>query len=232
MMTIRSAGERGRTSIDWLESRHTFSFGDYHDPKWRGFRSLRVINDDFVAPGGGFDTHPHRDMEIVTYVLAGALEHRDSLGNGSVIRPGDVQRMTAGTGILHSEFNPSDSDGVHLLQIWLFPDRKGLPPGYEQQAIPREQLRNRLRLVASRDGREGSVTIHQDADIFAAVLDPATSVQHTIASGRHAWLQVAKGSVRLNGSPLATGDGAAISDESALTVVGAEPAEILLFELA
>jgi redox-sensitive bicupin YhaK (pirin superfamily) len=232
MMTLRPAAERGRTSIDWLESWHSFSFGDYHDPRWRGFRSLRVINDDRVAPGGGFDTHPHRDMEIITWVLSGALEHRDSLGNGSVIRPGDMQRMTAGTGILHSEFNPSAFEGVHLLQIWLFPERKGLTPGYEQRAFPRHDLKNALRLVASRDGRNESVTIHQDADVYAATLEAGGALAHQLAPGRYAWLQVATGSVALNGKELQAGDGAAISDERALAVVGRADSEVILFDLA
>jgi hypothetical protein len=232
MFTLRPAASRGRTSLDWLDSWHTFSFGDYRDPQWRGFRSLRVINDDRVAPGGGFDTHPHRDMEIITWVLAGALEHRDSLGNGSVVRPGDMQRITAGTGILHSEFNPSPADGVHLLQIWLFPESKGLTPGYEQKAFVPGELRNALRLVASRAGREGSVTIHQDADVYAATLDSGRSLGHELSPGRHAWLQVARGSLALNGRELATGDGVAVSDETTLELAGREAAEIILFDLA
>ena len=232
MLTIRPAASRGRTAIDWLDSWHTFSFGEYHDPQWRGFRSLRVINDDRVAPGGGFDTHPHRDMEIITWVLSGALEHRDSLGNGSVIRPGDMQRMTAGTGILHSEFNPSPTEAVHLLQIWLFPDRKGLPPGYEQRAFPPAELQNALRLVASRDGRDGSVTIHQDADVYAATLDGGRSLRHELAAGRHAWLQVAGGNVVVNGRELKAGDGAAASDVSSLEIAARDAAELVLFDLA
>ncbi len=231
MVTHRPAAQRGRTSIDWLDSWHSFSFGEYHDPRWRGFRSLRVINDDRVAPGGGFDTHPHRDMEIITWVLSGALEHRDSLGNGSVIRPGDMQRMTAGTGILHSEFNPSATESVHLLQIWLFPDRKGLTPGYEQRAFPRPDLKNALRLVASQDGRNESVTIHQDADVSVAVLDAGGTLAHQLAPGRYAWLQVATGSVALNGKELQAGDGAAISDERALEIAGRADSEIVLFDL-
>ncbi len=232
MISLRPASERGHTSIDWLDSWHSFSFGDYHDPRWRGFRSLRVINDDRVAPGGGFDTHPHRDMEIITWVLAGALEHRDSLGNGSVIRPGDMQRMTAGSGILHSEFNPSSSESVHLLQIWLFPDRKGLAPGYEQRAFLRGDLKNALRLVASGDGRNESVTIHQDADVYVAALDAGRALPHQLAPGRFAWLQVATGSVELNGQELQAGDGAALSDERALAIVGRTDADVVLFDLA
>jgi redox-sensitive bicupin YhaK (pirin superfamily) len=232
MLTIRPAASRGRTAVDWLDSWHTFSFGDYHDPEWRGFRSLRVINDDRVAPSGGFDTHPHRDMEIITWVLSGALEHRDSLGNGSVIRPGDMQRMTAGTGILHSEFNPSPTEPVHLLQIWLFPDRRGLAPGYEQRKFAPVELQNKLRLVASRDGRDGSVTIHQDADVFAAAIDEGRSVRHELSPGRHAWLQVAQGKLDVNGRALATGDGLAVSDESSLDIRGLAAAELVLFDLS
>lgn len=232
MLTIRPAASRGRTCIDWLDSWHTFSFGDFRDPQWRGFRSLRVINDDRVAPGGGFDTHPHRDMEIITWVLSGALEHRDSLGNGSVIRPGDMQRMTAGSGILHSEFNPSPTEGVHLLQIWLFPDRKGLPPAYEQRAFAHGDLQNALRLVASRDGRDGSATIHQDADVYAATLDAGHAVRHELAPGRHAWLQIATGKVALNGQELDAGDGVAVTDEETLEISGQEASKIVLFDLA
>jgi redox-sensitive bicupin YhaK (pirin superfamily) len=232
MLTIRPAASRGRTKIDWLESWHTFSFGDYHDPQWRGFRSLRVINDDRVAPAGGFDTHPHRDMEIITWVLEGALEHRDSLGNGSIIRPGDMQRMTAGTGIQHSEFNPSPTDPVHLLQIWLFPDRKGLVPGYEQRSFAPAELQNALRLVASRNGRDGSVTIHQDADVYAAALDEGNSVRRELSPGRHAWLQVARGKIAVNGCELRMGDGLAASDESSLEIRALAGSELLLFDLA
>lgn len=232
MLTVRPAATRGRTSIDWLDSWHSFSFGDYHDPQWRGFRSLRVINDDRVAAGGGFDTHPHRDMEIITWVLSGSLEHRDSLGNGSVIRPGDMQRMTAGTGILHSEFNPSSTDAVHLLQIWLFPDRKGLTPGYEQRAFSPANLQNQLCLVASRDGRQGSVTIHQDADVFAAALDEGRTMRHELPVGRHGWVQVARGRVAVNGHELDTGDGVAISEEPVVEITGRQAAEIVMFDLA
>lgn len=232
MFVHRPADQRGRTHIDWLDSWHSFSFGDYRDPQWHGFRSLRVINDDYVGPAGGFDTHPHRDMEIVTYPLSGSLEHRDSLGNGSVIRPGDVQRMTAGTGILHSEFNPSQTEPVHLLQIWLFPDRKGLTPGYEQKNFSSSDKQGRLRLIASPDGREGSVTIHQDASLYAGLLQPQQQVAHELLPGRHAWIQVASGEVAVNGVPLAAGDGAAISDQSRLELAGRSPAEILLFDLA
>ena len=231
MMIIRRAAARGRTEIDWLDSRHTFSFGDYHDPAAMGFRVLRVINDDRVAPGGGFPTHGHRDMEIVSYVLEGALEHRDSLGTGSVIRPGDVQRMTAGTGVRHSEFNASRSEPVHFLQIWILPERAGLAPGYEQKAFPEAERRGRLRLVASRDGREGSVTIHQNASISAALLDAGERARYVLSPGRHAYVHVAKGEVTVGGEHLSAGDGAAISDEPAIELAGRASGEILLFDL-
>jgi quercetin 2,3-dioxygenase len=231
MITIRRAGDRGHTRIDWLDSWHTFSFGEYYDPKHVDFRALRVINEDRVAPGGGFGTHAHRDMEIVTYVLEGALEHRDSLGNGSIIRPGEIQRMSAGTGIRHSEFNQSKTDAVHFLQIWVMPERAGLPAGYEQRALPPD-VRGGLRLIASRDGRDGSVTIHQDAAIHAAQLAAGASAEHALASGRHAWLQVAQGAVTVNGEGLQAGDGAAISDEPSVAVRADADAEVLLFDLA
>jgi redox-sensitive bicupin YhaK (pirin superfamily) len=232
MITLRRADERGRTAIDWLDSRHTFSFGDYFDPAHLGFRSLRVLNDDWVQPGNGFGMHPHRDMEIITYVLDGALEHRDSLGTGSVIRPGEVQRMTAGTGIFHSEYNPSREKPVHLLQIWILPERKGLTPDYEQRAFAEDELRGRLRLVAARDGRDGAVSLHQDVDLFAARLGAGEAVEHRLRPGRSAWVQVARGAVTLNGQPLEAGDGAAVRDEAVLRLAGREPAEVLLFDLA
>ena len=232
MITVRKAGDRGRFDHGWLDTRHTFSFADYHDPSHMGFRGLRVINEDRVQPGQGFPTHGHRDMEIISYVLAGALEHKDSLGTGSVIRPGDVQRMSAGTGVRHSEFNHSPSESVHFLQIWILPHARGLEPGYEQKHFPEAEKRGRLRLVASREGADGSVTIHHDARVFAAILDPGQSVTHALGDGRHAWVQVARGAVTLNGVALGPGDGAAVSHEPALTLVGAEPAEILLFDLA
>ena len=233
MITIRSAAERGHARHGWLESRHTFSFGDYHDPRHMGFRALRVINEDRVEPGKGFATHSHRDMEIVSYVLDGALEHRDSMGNGSVIRPGDVQRMSAGTGVTHSERNPSKTNPVHLLQIWILPERQGLPPGYEQKAFPESEKRGRLRLVASRDGRDGSVTIHQDVDLYAAILARGETVRHALRPGRHAWVQVAAGEVTLNGEWLEAGDGAAVSDEQTIEISSEERgAEVLLFDLA
>jgi redox-sensitive bicupin YhaK (pirin superfamily) len=230
MLTIRPAAARGHAQIDWLDTHHSFSFGDYYDPEHMGFRSLRVINEDHVAPGGGFATHPHRDMEIVTWVLDGALEHRDSLGTGSVIRPGEVQRMSAGTGIRHSEFNASKTAPVHLLQIWLLPERAGLPPSYEQRTVPFSS--DALRLIASPDGRDGAVTIHQNAEIWAGRLASGVSVSHTLAAGRHAWLQVARGDVTLNGTALHAGDGAAVSDESAVTIHADTGAEVLLFDLA
>ncbi len=232
MIQLRLSRERGHTDLGWLDSYHTFSFGDYYDPNHIGFRSLRVINDDRVAPGMGFGLHPHRDMEIVTYVLDGALEHRDSLGNGSVIRPGDVQRMSAGTGILHSEFNASQTDPVHFLQIWILPEQKGLPPSYEQRAFTAEGKRGRLRLIASQDGREGTVTLHQDVDLYAAVLAPGDEVMRTLQRGRHAWVQVAHGAVTLNGTILKAGDGAAVSEEENITLRANEEAEVLLFDLA
>jgi len=232
MITIRRSNERGGGDYGWLNTRHTFSFSDYWDEKWMGFRSLRVINEDFVAPKAGFPTHPHRDMEIITYVLSGELEHRDSLGTGSVIRPGDGQRMTAGKGIRHSEANPSPTETVHLLQIWITPASQGLQPSYEQKSFPEAEKRGKLRLIASSDGADGSVKINQDARLFVALLAPGEETTHELANKRHAWLQVAKGEVELNGKKLAQGDGAAISDESKLSIRGARNAEVLLFDLA
>ncbi len=232
MITLRPANQRGRTALDWLDSRHSFSFGDYYDPAHMGFRSLRVINDDRVAAGGGFGRHPHRNMEIVTSVLEGALEHRDSLGTGSVIRAGDVQRMTAGTGIYHSEFNPSEDGPVHLLQIWLLPEELNLRPGYEQRSAAELAGGGPLRLLASRDGRDGSVTVRQDADLFAARLGAGEAVTHRLRPGRGAWVQVTRGAVELNGRPLRPGDGAAVEDEAELRLTAAEPAEALVFDLA
>ena len=229
MITSRPAGERGISRLGWLDSRHTFSFDQYYDPKHMGFRSLRVINEDRVAPGQGFGTHPHRDMEIVTYILQGALEHKDSMGSGSTIVPGDVQRMSAGTGVLHSEFNHSKDERVHLLQIWIFPDQRGLKPSYEQREL---QPGAGFRLVASPDGRDGSVLIHQDAELLTARLGARETAGHSLRPGRHAWVQVARGSVQLNGQALAAGDGAAVSQEAAITVEAIEPAEVLLFDLA
>lgn len=233
MITLRPAQERGIANFGWLDSRHTFSFGNYYDPNHMGFATLRVINDDKISPGQGFGAHGHRNMEIVTYVLEGALEHKDSLGTGSVIRPGDVQRMSAGTGIMHSEFNASKTEPVHLLQIWLLPAKQGIEPGYEQKNFADDEKRNRLRLVGSRDGREDSITIHQDVDLYASSLEEGKTVSHALASGRVAWLQVARGAVQLNDQLLTAGDGAAISQEAAITLTGSSnDAEILLFDMA
>lgn len=232
MIKVRRADARGHFDFRWLNTFHTFSFGDYYDPSFMGFRSLRVINEDFVRGGRGFPTHGHRDMEIITYILSGALEHRDSMGNGSIIRPGDVQRMSAGTGVTHSEANPSRDDAVHLLQIWILPAEQGLAPSYEQQAFTEDQKQGRLCLVASADGREGSVTVHQDASVYASVLSKDQQVTHSLTPGRHAWLQVARGSVALNGELLNQGDGAAISAEEKVSISGREDSEVLLFDLA
>ena len=232
MITIRKSEERGHLDHGWLDTYHTFSFDQYYDPGHMHFRSLRVINEDRVAAGKGFPTHSHRDMEIITYILAGALEHRDSMGNGSVIRPGDVQRMSAGTGVAHSEFNPSDSAAVHLLQIWIMPRARNLPPSYEQKAFSEDERHNRLRLVASDDGRDGSVTIQQEASLYAAILDRDSSIEQTLSESRYAWLQVARGSINFNGHSLTQGDGAAISREGSLRILASEEAELLLFDLA
>jgi len=234
MITIRRSEERGHFDHGWLDTRHTFSFASYHDPAHMGFRALRVVNEDVVQGGQGFDTHGHRDMEILTYVLSGALAHRDSSGGGGELRNGEVQRMSAGTGIRHSEFNASPTEPVHLLQIWLLPDRPGHRPSYEQKAFPAEERRGRLRLVASPDGAEGSTTIHQDARVHATLLADGQAVEHPLARGRHAWVQVARGAVELNGTRLAQGDAAAVSDERLLKLTGraAEGAELLVFDLA
>ena len=232
MITIRRSTERGGGDYGWLNTRHTFSFNDYWDEKWMGFRSLRVINEDWVAPNTGFPTHPHRDMEIITYVLEGKLEHKDSLGTGSVILPGDGQRMTAGSGIRHSEFNPSTKDPVHFLQIWIQPEKAALPPSYEQKSFPEQEKRGKFRLIASRDAGDGSVKINQDAKLYVTLLKPGEEVAHEFAAGRHGWLQVAHGAVELNGQKLSQGDGAAISEETNLTIKGSEDAEVLLFDLA
>jgi redox-sensitive bicupin YhaK (pirin superfamily) len=232
MITIRKAAERGHFDFGWLDTYHTFSFGDYYDPEFMGFRSLRVINEDRVAARTGFPTHGHRDMEIITYILEGALEHRDSMGNGSVIRPGEVQRMTAGTGVTHSEANSSETEQVHLLQIWILPSARGLKPGYEQKTFTDDEKRNRLRLVASADGLDGSVIINQDASVYASVLDAGHEAIHQLAPNRNAWVQVARGKIAINGNDLNQGDGTAISDEPAIAIVASEPAELLLFDLA
>ena len=232
MISVRPSKQRGGGDHGWLNTRHSFSFDTYYDPKFMGFRSLRVINEDIVQPGHGFPMHPHRDMEIITYILEGALEHQDSLGTGSVIRPGDGQRMSAGKGIRHSEKNPSQTNPAHLLQIWILPERPGLEPSYEQKTFPAEEKRGKLRLIAAPSGEVGSVSIHQDAKLYVSLLEPGQEVSHQLGKGRHAWLQVAKGAVELNGNSLTQGDGAAISNEQELTVKGRESAEILLFDLA
>jgi quercetin 2,3-dioxygenase len=232
MLSLRSSKERGHAQHGWLDSHHTFSFADYYDPKHMGFRALRVINEDRVEPGRGFGTHPHRDMEIVSYVLDGALQHKDSMGTGSIIAPGDVQRMTAGTGVLHSEFNASKSELVHFLQIWIVPEKPGLTPGYEQKRFEPEDKRGKLRLIASRDAREGSITIHQDVAMYASLLDPGDKVSHALAEGRYAWIQVTSGAVLVNEKRLEAGDGVAISDERSITIASAAAgSELLLFDL-
>ena len=238
MITIRRAVDRGHADHGWLTSHHSFSFAEYMDPAHMGFGNLRVLNDDTIAPGTGFGTHGHRDMEIVSYVLAGALAHQDSMGNGTaagansgVIRPGDVQRMSAGTGVRHSEFNESRTEPVHFLQIWILPDRRGHAPGYEQKTFPEAERRGRLRLVASNDGREGSVSLHQDVALWAGVLDEGQTAELPLADGRHAWVHVARGAVSVNGKRLGEGDGAALSDERAVALAG-HGGEVLVFDLA
>ncbi len=243
MITLRPGRDRGRTQFDWLDSRHTFSFGDYFDPAQAGFRTLRVINDDVVEPGTGFGKHGHRDMEIITLVLEGALEHKDSTGTSSVIVPGEVQRMSAGHGITHSEWNHSKIETVHFLQIWIVPETKGLPPGYEQKTLLAETGAGRPVLLASRDGADGSVTIHQDARLYGVVLEPGQRLEQPLAKGRHAWVHVARGAVSLDGRALLAGDGAALSDEPGVKLAGGPGAgvkspsagavnEILIFDLA
>jgi redox-sensitive bicupin YhaK (pirin superfamily) len=232
MIALRKSADRGRTKIDWLDSRHSFSFGDYYDADQMGFRTLRVINEDRVRPGAGFPTHPHRDMEIVTYILEGALEHKDSLGTGSVIRPGEAQRMSAGTGITHSEFNHSKTDPVHFLQIWITPSTRGIAPGYEQKTIDDAKAHGSFAPVASPDARDQSVKIHQDAMLSVAKLERGQTVAATLKQGRHGWVQVARGAVTVNGTALAEGDGAAVRDEEKVTIVANSPAEVLFFDLA
>ena len=232
MIVTRPAAERGHFDHGWLDTSHAFSFAGYQDPAHMGFRALRVINEDRVAGGRGFGAHSHRDMEIVTYVLDGGLQHRDSMGNGSVIRPGEVQKMTAGMGITHSEFNASRRDGVHFLQIWIEPLRNGLAPSYQQKEFSSESRRGVLRLVASRDGRDGSILVHQDANLYASTLETGQRVAHRNAAGRHVWIQVARGAVAVNGVALAVGDGASTDDPGALTIAATAPAEFLLFDLA
>ena len=231
-MTIRRAEERGAVDFGWLDSRHSFSFGHYHDPRFMGFGPLRVINDDRVAGGGGFPPHPHKDMEIITYVLEGGLKHEDSLGTGSIIRPGDVQRMSAGTGVTHSEFNASPTDPVHFLQIWIIPEKRGIAPGYEQKTFPDAEKRDRLRLIASHDGRDGSIRIHRDVDLFASLPGAGAVVSHTVRDGRMAWLQVARGNVSLNGSRLSAGDGVAVAEPGALKLSGDKGSEVVLCDMA
>lgn len=231
MINIRKSNDRGQADHGWLNTRFTFSFGDYFDPKHLQFRTLRVMNDDRVAGGGGFPTHPHRDMEIVTYVLEGTLAHKDSMGNGSTIKPGDLQYMSAGTGVAHSEFNASKTETVHLYQIWMFPDKQGYQPAYDQKNFSDEEKRGKLRLVVSPDGREGSVKIRQNNELYATILGAGDRVKHELKPARHAYVQVAKGSVKLNGTTLETGDGAEISEEKALELTGVKEAEVLLFDL-
>jgi quercetin 2,3-dioxygenase len=233
MLSIRKSAERGTADHGWLLSRHTFSFADYYDPEHMGFGPLRVINEDRVRPGEGFGTHGHRDMEIISYVLEGALEHRDSIGTGSIIRPGDVQIMSAGTGIRHSEFNPSKVEPVHFLQIWIVPDREGIAPRYDQKTFPDSEKRGGLRLVGSADGRDGSIVIHQDVDLFAGILSADQQTTHALPKGRRGWVQVARGSIEANGQRLDAGDGAALQDEAAVSLTSrSDRAEILLFDLA
>jgi quercetin 2,3-dioxygenase len=232
MINIRKSSDRGHADHGWLNTRFTFSFADYYHPEHVQFRTLRVMNDDRVSGGGGFPTHPHRDMEIVTYVLEGALAHKDSMGNGSVIKPGDVQYMSAGTGVAHSEFNASNTEPVHLYQIWMFPDRPGYAPAYDQKNFSDAEKRGQLRLVVSPDGRDGSMKIRQDNELYATILGPGDRVKHQLKPERHAYVQVAKGSATLNGAPLETGDGAEVSGEQALELTGIKEAEVLLFDLA
>lgn len=230
-LALRKSEQRGKANFGWLDSRHSFSFGHYYDPAHMGFGPLRVINEDRVAPGGGFPTHPHSNMEILSYVLEGALEHKDNIGTGSVIRPGDVQRMSAGSGVRHSEFNASKTEPVHFLQIWVIPEREGLEPSYEQKSFSAEEKRGGLRLIGSRDGREGSVTIHQDVDLYATVLKAGETVTHTLADGRGGWVQVVRGAAALNGTALKVGDGVAVTTSGTLTLEGTDDAEVLLFDM-
>jgi redox-sensitive bicupin YhaK (pirin superfamily) len=232
MLTIRRAEDRGHFDHGWLDTRHTFSFAEYRDPAHMGFRSLRVINEDRVQPGRGFPTHSHRDMEILSFVLSGRLAHRDSLGTGSVIAPGDVQRMSAGTGVTHSEMNGSDAEPVHFLQVWIIPERAGIAPGYEQRRFEETEKRGRLRLVASRDGADGSLTVHQDVRVLSGLFDGAETASHRLAPGRHAWVHVVRGQVRVNGEALKAGDGAALSEEPELRLGGGTAGEVLVFDLA
>jgi redox-sensitive bicupin YhaK (pirin superfamily) len=231
MITLRKSDQRGHANHGWLDTHHTFSFADYYDPEQMGFRSLRVINDDIVAGGGGFGTHPHRDMEIITYIISGALEHRDSLGNGAVMKPGEVQCMTAGTGVKHSEFNNSPTEAVHLLQIWILPEKASLPPGYAQKSFADRLQPGKLVLTVSHDGRDGSLKINQDVNLLVGKFNAGDKASCELKPGRHAWVQVATGKVSLNGQELAAGDGAAISDEKVLNLAGKEPSQVLVFDL-
>lgn len=231
MITIRKGQERGASNFGWLDSKHSFSFGHYYDPKNMGFGKLRVINEDIVDGGAGFGTHPHDNMEIISYVLEGELAHKDSLGTGSVIRPGDVQRMSAGTGIAHSEFNASATDRVHFLQIWVLPEKRGLEPSYEQKSFPVEARKGRLQLVGARDGRDGALTIHQDLDLFVATLGKGDAVSHALRPQRKAWVQVTRGNVSVNGTNVSAGDGAALTDEAEIRIAANDNAEVLVFDL-
>ncbi len=231
MLSLRRSEDRGHAEHGWLESYHSFSFADYYDPEHMGYSALRVINEDRVVPAAGFPTHPHRDMEIVTYMLDGALAHRDSMGNGSVIRPGEVQRMSAGTGVTHSEYNASDTEQAHFLQIWILPQERGLTPGYEQKQFSEHERRDRLRLVASPDGAEGSVTIHQDARLYAGLLAAGSTLRHRLAAGRHGYLHVARGAVSVNTQPLTAGDAAMLEQEAELVLSATDDAEVLFFDL-
>ena len=231
MIELRRATERGKTRTGWLNSNHTFSFGHYYDPEHPGFRDLLVINEDFVAPAQGFGTHGHQNMEILSFVIKGQLEHRDSTGGHGIIRPNELQRMSAGTGVRHSEFNPSATEEVHFLQIWILPEREGLKPGYEQKAFAEEEKRGKLRIIASPDGVDGSVTIHQDVRLYDAILNGGTTLQHQFASNRHGWLQVIKGTIAVNGMPMRTSDGVAISNETSINIQASENSELLLFDL-
>jgi len=230
-MTVRKAGERGHANHGWLDSYHSFSFANYYDPKWMGYRSLRVINDDLVMPGMGFGKHPHRDMEIITYILSGSLEHKDSMGNGRVIRTGDIQYMAAGTGVQHSEFNPAKDEAVHLLQIWIQPDTQGVTPRYAEKSF-KDAPAGTLHLVTSKTGRDGSIAIHQDTDLWLAKLDGGKRVTHSLAAGRHAWVHVAEGEVTLNGTKLSGGDAVAVDGEGSLQLSATKPAQVLLFDLS
>ena len=232
MIALRPSEERGHLNFGWLDTYHSFSFGEYYDPRHMGFRALRVINEDRVAPGTGFPAHPHRDMEILTYILEGALEHKDSMKNGSVIRPGDAQYMSAGTGVTHSEYNPSPQEPVHLLQIWILPDEEGARPRYGQRTFPKAEREGRLRVLASPDGREDSLAIRQDAFLHGTLLEPGRNVAHSFAPGRHGWIQVARGALTVGDQKLSAGDGAAIFNERAVELKAAEESEVLLFDLA